>query len=369
MDRLYDNKKTPYTATYTSEVNVKRKGGGAGLSESKSGEVRRVSPTPKRAEDKKEKKGILGALFSKGGGSGETSEGSGEVYGKNSYQYVPQAKSSSSAPQQSYQRTGVVKPVQKDVQENTSLYDQKIGRRQSNMYHVQLDKPVEVEETNDDDEYDNSEEMARLAEQDRLRREAEEKKYKMSLKFSPTTNSMYYDKNVENIRKGYTKAKSFVGGAQLAPLSFWASKTASRLNLDLSNYTKEIQTYRIDLPSESNCYFEVTINSEQTPMSYIQIGMMEIRHTIQHTKEKRFINDHGQTICLGVGRTKGGYSFDALFHRKAERKSATAAFLNNQDIITRKDYRAMQTQKYGNGQRLLNQDTYAAIDNGKLHNT
>ena len=170
-------------------------------------------------------------------------------------------------------------------------------------------------------------------------------------KYKPSSNSPYFDNHEIKIRKG-SKHHLSEHGSRLAPISLWATRVAPKLDLKLANLSDHlIQSYMVDLPCEGNFYFEVVLYNEQTTESYIQIGVADINANIEHAETMDYIDQMGNTTCLGVGRTPGGYCFDAisteaLSHEEAKGKAASGTGISVSKIKNFSKWYAPIVQRY-----------------------
>jgi hypothetical protein len=195
--------------------------------------------------------------------------------------------------------------------------------------------------------------------------ETDDKATREVRKYKTSSNSPYFDKTDErNLRKDAKMALS-THGSKLAPVSLWATRMAPKLYMKLANFSdKLLQSFMVSLPCESNFYFEVTVLSEQTHTSFLQVGVADMRAHVEHSDAVDFVDNVGHTTCLGIGRTPGTYSFDfistqALSHLDNDGKVTVGAGGISASKI--------KTSKFGNGLRLPNAETYNAIDAGVHH--
>lgn len=174
--------------------------------------------------------------------------------------------------------------------------------------------------------------------------------------YKASSNTQYFDKSGEILLRKSASMKLSSNASNLAPVSMWATTTGTKLRTRLANYSDElIQSFLVSLPSESNFYYEVTVLSEQTPLSFLQIGVVDHRANIDHTEVSKFVDPLGQTTCLGVGRTPGTYCLDfvsteviAHVDSRGDRIAGLGGMSVNQ----------IRTCKFASGLRLNDKETY-----------
>ena len=228
-------------------------------------------------------------------------------------------------------------------------------------------KPHKDIQHNDDKDQESEEEEEENLPRDRETKEEKERREKetKNKKYKASSNSPYFDRKDEvNLRKD-SKLHSSKTGSKLAPLSVWATRVAPKLDLKLANLSDQlIQTFLVALPCEGNFYFEVTLFNEQSANSFVQIGVADARTCIKHAETVDFIDQLGNTTCLGVGRTPGGYCLDAISTEASSHSDSDGQMIVGAGGLSASK---IKTCKYGNGIRLKQKDTYTALGSA-LHN-